>query len=380
MLAAAGCSGSSLDDDKDSSGPIKVGTLWPTTGVYEKLGTDGANGWNLYLSTHGNKLGGHKVEVTTADEGDGKAATLNGTKKLLDKDKVDVVVGTESADAVLSAYPLTNKAKVPFVGTGGRPSTLKDVSYTWHTSWLSTETGAAIAKNVKDAVKGPVYVIGPNYQGGKDQLGGFTKAFTAAGGTIANGGEVKWTPWPAVGVSYLPYFNAIASSGAKAIYTFYAGAAAIQFVKDYKASGLKGKIPLYGAGFLTEGAVLPAEGDAADGIKTALNYASNLDNAQNRVFAPAYQKKYNSSATVYAVAGYDAAAILDRAISAAGDNADSESINEQLGKLGAIDSPRGQWRFGKGHTPIQPFYLREVKNDGKTRANVVVANLATLGS
>jgi len=269
---------------------------------------------------------------------------------------------------------------VPFVGTGGRPSTLTDVSYMWHTSWLSREMGQAVAGHIRAKVKGPVYAIGPDYQGGWDQLGGFTDAFAEAGGALANpGGKTTWTPWPGT-TNFLPYLNAIAASDAKAVYCFYAGTAAVDFVKQYEQSGLKDRIPLYAAGFLTEGAVLAAQGPAADGVRTVLNYAPNLDNGANRAFAPAFQQKYQASPDIYNVTGHDAALVLDQAIAAAGPHPTSESINAAIGRLGAVDSPRGSWRFGTRHAPIQAYYLREVRVDGRARANVVVQNLTTLAN
>ncbi|MBM0202016.1 ABC transporter substrate-binding protein [Micromonospora sp. STR1s_5] len=381
MLAAlAGCSGSSLDAGSATGDTIRIGLMLPQSGPYKAIGDDLAKGWQLYLDTHGGKLGGHPVQVITADEAEGKQSALNAARKLLDKDKVQVIAGTGSADAVESIKTLVTEKKIPFVGTGGRPSTLTNVAYVWHTSWLSRETGQAIADHVRTAVAGPVYVIGPDYQGGYDQIGGFVDAFTKAGGKLANdGGKPAWTPWPAT-TNFLPYLNRIADTDAKAVYCFYAGTAAVQFVQQYAQAGLKGKIPLYAAGFLTEGSVLAAQGAAADGVQTVLNYAPNLDNAANRVFAPAYQQKHQAAPNLYNLTGYDAALVLDQAIAAAGKKPTSQSINTAIGKLGAIDSPRGQWRFGTNHSPIQPWYLRRVENDGRARANVVVQNLTTLGS
>lgn len=381
LTGGAGCAGSSLDDTPTiSDGTIRIGLLWPQSGPYKAIGDDLARGWQLYLDSHGGRLGGHQVTVVTADEAEGKQSAQTAVKKLLDQDKVMVLAGTATADSVETIKTVVTERKVPLVGTGGRPSTLDDVSYIWHTSWLSRETGQAIAEHVRTTVNGPVYVIGPDYQGGWDQIGGFVDSFTAGGGKLANAtGKPTWVPWPKT-ENFLPYLNEITGSGAKAVYTFYAGAPAVAFVKQYESAGLKGKIPLYGAGFLTEGAVLAAEGPAADGVQTVLNYAANLDNPANRAFAPAFQQKYQATPNIYTVTGYDAAQVLDLAITAAGKNPTSESINAAIGKLGAIDSPRGQWRFGKNHSPIQPWYLREVQNDGRARANVVVKNLTTLGS
>ncbi|GAA2601142.1 ABC transporter substrate-binding protein [Dactylosporangium fulvum] len=381
VTALAGCSGSAASGDQQpAGGPLKIGLIVPQSGPYKSIGDDLTRGWQFYLDSHGGKLGGHTVEVVTADEAEGKQTALNSVKKLLDKDKVVAIAGTGTADSVESIKTLVTEEKVPFVGTGGRPSTLTDLTYIWHTSWLSRETGQAIAQHLRTTVDGPVYVIGPDYVGGHDQIGGFVDTFTGAGGKLANdGGKPAWTPWPAT-TNFLPYLNKVTGSGAKAVYCFYAGTAAVDFVKQYEQAGLKGKIPLYAAGFLTEGAVLTAQGPAADGVRTVLNYAANVDNPANRAFAPAFQQKYSAAPNIYNVTGFDAALVLDLAIAAAGEQPTSQSINAAIGKLGAIDSPRGSWRFGTAHSPIQPWYLREVQNDGRARANVVVQNLTTLGS
>ncbi|MFC0532077.1 ABC transporter substrate-binding protein [Phytohabitans kaempferiae] len=380
VLAVAGCSGSSLgSDDEQSDGVVRIGLVWPTSNVYKTIGDDFARGWQLYLDSHGGKLGGHQIETVVVDEGNGRELVRPGIKKLIEQDKVDVVVGTISSDAVEVIHPETTKKKIPYVATGGRPTTISDVTWTWHTSWQNKDAGNAIAEFLRTTVAGPVYAIGPNYQGGWDQVNGFVEPFTKAGGKLANpDGKPVWTPYPNT-TNFLPYLNAIAASDAKAVFAFYGGGLGIEFVKQYAQAGLQKKLPLYAAGFTTEGAVLQAQGPAADGVYSSLNYAPDLDNPANRAFATAFQAKYQTVPDLYNVTAWDAALLLDRAIADAGDSPTSESINAAIGRLGAIDSPRGQWRFSGTHTPIQTWYLRQVRADGRGRANVVVQPLTTLG-
>jgi branched-chain amino acid transport system substrate-binding protein len=119
----------------------------------------------------------------------------------------------------------------------------------------------------------------PGLQGGWDAEG-LHRRVHPLGGKLANpDGRTLFTPFPAT--AFLPYFTQIRNSGAKAVYTFYAGKAAIDFVTQYRQSDIK-DLPLYGA-FLTEGTILKAQGQAAAGILNVLNYAPNLDNAANGV-------------------------------------------------------------------------------------------------
>ncbi|WBB67988.1 ABC transporter substrate-binding protein [Micromonospora sp. WMMD812] len=376
LLTAAACN----QDGPGASeaGSIKIGLLASLSGTYQAVGTEIRDGFELYLSTHDGKLGGRTVDLVVADEGNGAPTAVPAATKLLKQDRVAALTGIVGGGSVAAVYPLLNETKVPLVGSNGRPE-LKDVSRIWHTSYLSDEPGEAIAQHVRDNVKGSVYAIGPDYQGGWDELRGFTEAFAKAGGTLANpDGKTTFTPFPTT-TNFTPYFARIKASGANAVFTFYAGSAAVDFVKQYAQSEIR-DLPLYAAGFLTEGGVLDAQGEAARDIYSVLNYSPDLDNAENRAFVAAWKAEHDGSPTTYAMASYDAAAVLDRAIGAAGDNPTPESINEAIGKLGQIASPRGTWQFSTTtHSPVQKWYLRQVRQDGRALSNTVVGDLATVG-
>ena len=375
-MATGACS--SGGDSAGTPGTMKIGLLASLSGTYEAVGTELRDGFELYLRMHDGKLGGHKVELVVADEGNGAPTAVPAATKLIKQDRVHALTGVVGGGSVAAVYPLLTEAKVPFVGSNGRPE-LKDVSRIWHTSYLSEEPGAAIAQYVRDNVRGEVYAIGPDYQGGWDELRGFTDAFAKIGGKLANpDGRTLWTPFPAT-TNFTPYFAKIKASGAAAVYTFYAGTAAVDFVKQYAQSDIK-DLPLYAAGFLTEGGVLNAQGEAARNIYSVLNYSPDLDNAKNRSFVAAWKEDHDGSPTTYAMASYDAAAVLDKAIGGAGENPTPEEINSAIDGLGQIDSPRGTWQFSETtHSPVQKWYLRQVRQDGRALSNTVVGDLATVG-
>lgn len=379
-VAATGCSSESGTGGKGGSAShVKIGLLASLSGTYQAVGTDQRDGFQLFLDTHGGKLGGHPVDLVLADEGDGAPTALPAAQKLLKSDRVDALTGIVAGGSFAAVAALLPQAKVPLVSSNGRPE-LKDVSWVWHTAYLSDEPGEAIASYVHDHVQGTVYAIGPDYQGGWDELRGFTDAYAKAGGKLANpSGKTTFTPFPST-TNFTPYFAQIKASDAKAVYCFYAGSAAIEFVKQYAQSDLK-DIPLYAAGFLTEGGVLAAQGDAARGVYSVLNYSPDLDNAANRTFVAGWKSKHSGPPTTYAMASYDAASVLDKALSSISGTPTPEKINKAIGELGRIDSPRGAWQFSKTtHSPVQKWYLRQVRPDGRALANTVVEDLATVGA
>lgn len=374
-LAATGC-------DKDSSGgaagSVKIGFVASLSGTYQAAGEDMRDGFQLYLDTHGGKFGGHDVDLVVADEGDGPATALPAATRLVKQERVVALAGIVASGSYQAVSAMTIENKVPLVGSNGRPE-VKDATWLWHTSFIADQPGAAIAPYLKEKIAGPVWAIGPDYVGGRAQLGGFTDAFTKAGGQLANpDGKTTWTPFPAT-TNFLPYFNEIKKSGAKAVYAFYAGKDAISFVTQYAQSDIK-DIPLYGA-FLTEGTLLNAQGPAAEGVSTVTNYSPDLDNPANKAFVAAWSAKFKRTPTTQAMASYDAAAVLDQAISKIDGDVTAEKINQAIGQLGDIDSPRGAWKLSPTtHSPIQRWYVRTVQRDGEKLANKIVSDLATIGA
>ncbi len=377
-LGATACGGSLSDsgsaggDASGDSGAVKVGLVVPASGVYEPLGVDMTNGFQLYLNQHDNKLGGHEVDLVKADEGETPDTGVPAVQKVISQDKVSAVVGIVNSATALGVKEIVTQNKVPLIVANAGADDLADGSdYIWRSSFTNGSIGESLGKPVADAVKGgTVYVMAADYAAGHEYVAGFKKAFTAAGGKIA--GEA-YTPFGKT-ADWQPYLSKVQNSGAKAVYVFYAGAEAVNFVKQYKSFGLAGKLPLYAPGFLTEGGVLKAQGKAAKGVRTSLHYSNLLDTTENKTFVGAYTKAYDAPPTVYAVQAYDAAAVLDKALADA-DGTSGDAIAKALGGIGEIDSPRGTWKFDADHNPDEPYFLREVKEVDGGLGNVIIGNL-----
>lgn len=375
-LGVAACGGGTLgsSSEEEATGPVKIGLLVPQSGVYKSLGDDMKAGFEVYLKEKGNKLGGKEVQVVTADEGETADSGKAAADKLVKQDKATVVTGVVSSATMNGIVDLFETSQIPLVGSNASPTTLTGKKFIWRTSYVNDEPGKALGAYVAKKEKGPVYLLAADYQAGKDETGGFKETFEPAGGKVAD--EV-YTPFPGT-KNFQPFLANLQKSGAKSVFTFYAGGAAVDFVKQYEQFGLAGKVTHYSAGFLTEGGVLTAQGKAALGTKTAMNYSADLDNDVNKKFVEGYVAATGKQPTTYAMASYDAARVIDMAIEKAG-KTDSKSINDAIGQLGDIESPRGTWSFNDNGTPKQMWYLREVKEQDGKLANVVVEELGELG-
>jgi branched-chain amino acid transport system substrate-binding protein len=370
----AACGGNSLSGESDDGGnSVKIGLVVPASGVYEPLGTDMTNGFQLYLDEHDGQLGGKDVEVVKADEGEGPDTGVPAVNKVITQDQVSAVVGIVNSATALGVKEQVTQAKVPLIIANAGANDVADGSdYVWRTSFRNGTIGESLGKEVASEVgDGSVYVMAADYAAGQEYAAGFIEAFEAAGGTVA--GE-SFTPFGTTS-DWQPYLTKAQNSGASAVYAFYAGAEAVNFVKQYKSFGLSGKIQLYGPGFLTEGGVLAAQGAAAEGVRTSLHYSNLLETDENAEFVEAYTEAYDMAPTVYSVQAYDAAQVLDLALEGA-DGVSGEAIAAALADVGEVASPRGAWSFDENHSPEQPYFLREVQATDGGFGNVVVDELA----
>jgi branched-chain amino acid transport system substrate-binding protein len=293
--------------------------------------------------------------------------------RLVGRDKVDVVVGTVHSGVVMAMAKVARDTNtmliVPNAGANDVTRALCAPNI-WRTSFTNWQPCFPMGKVMYDAGHRNVMTITWRYAAGQEDVEALKESFVKLGGKVT---EELYLPFPQV--EFQALITQIAQKKPDAVFAFFAGGGAVKFVKDYAAAGLKDKIPLYGPGFLTDG-TLPAQGKDAEGLKTTLHYADDLDNSANKAFLEAFKKKTNEVGDVYAVQGYDAAALLAIGLDAVkGDFAAKEKMFAAMGAA-KIDSPRGPISFSKANNIVQNIYLRQVKDGMNRYVSVAHANLA----
>ncbi|MER7165599.1 ABC transporter substrate-binding protein [Micromonospora sp. NPDC000207] len=382
-IGAVGLVGGCGSDDEDSTtptgAPIKIGLIAPTTGALKPIGTEIVNGFQLYLDRNAGQLGGRPVELVVADEGENARSGQAAVDNLL-KQGVLALTGVVNPAVMIAIRDAVEEARVPLIGSNASPASLQSVVYIWRTSYVLNEPGEAMGAYLGQELPASarVAILAPENAGSRDVIAGFRNGFGPDDQRIA--GEVVFTDDTAQpgNTAYVADIERALARNPTAVFCFYSGQAAVQFVKQLRRTGYQG--PIYAPGFLTEGTVLgELREQEATGISTALNYSADLNNTANRQFASDYRKSFDDSPTTYAMASYDAAQVLDAAIRLAGDEPSPQEVNLALGRIGQIDSPRGAWQFNQSRTPQQRWYLRTVQRDGQLLSNVLINELVTLG-
>jgi len=339
------------------SAPLKVGLMLPYTGTYASLGNAITNAFKLYVAEKGGKLAGRSIDYVVLDDESEPAKAVDNASRLVNRDKVDVLVGTVHSGVQAGIVKVARESGVlsiiPNAGFGAATGPLCSPNI-FRTSFSNWQTTFALGKVMMEKGHRSAVWITHKYAAGEEMFAGFKEGYEKAGGRIA---KDLWLPFP--NVEFQALLTEIAAAKPDAVACFFAGGAAVKFVKDYDAAGLKGKIPLYGNGFLTDG-TLQAQGASAQGIMTTLHYADSLDVAKDKEFRLAYAKAYKLQPDVYAVQGYDAAQLLDIGLKAVKGDIKAQKAMTAAMEGVTIDSPRGKWKMSRSHNPIQDSYLRQV--------------------
>jgi branched-chain amino acid transport system substrate-binding protein len=360
-----------------ASAPVRIGFLVPQAGPNKFIGNDMLAGFQLYLDLHGKQLGGHTAQLFPMEEGDSAESGRAAVDKLIKDNGVQVLAGVGGSAVMSGIRDQVEAAQLPLIGTNASPTTLGSVKYIWRTSYVNNEAAAALGGYLGNQ-RNSIFVVSDESSYAGEQLTGFLTAFNGIAKHPSLAGDPKQIPLAGnPGTQLGTYLGAIKTSGARAVFAAVSGEGAAAFFRGYRSAGIT--TPLYVPGFVTEGTALKDLGDSATGVYTAMNYSADLDNEANRLFAAEYQKVYNGVPSTYAMASYDAGAVLDKALGLAGTDVSPQAINTALSQVGQIDSPRGVWQFNQSRTPLQRWYLRQVRKTGQIYSNVQLGDLAMLG-
>jgi branched-chain amino acid transport system substrate-binding protein len=336
---------------------VKVGFIATFSGPAGSIGQHMWDGFTLGVEHAGGKLGGLATEVVKEDDQLKPDVGLQVTQKLLEKDKVDVVVGTIFSNVMMAIYKPIVGSKTFLIGSNAGPSPIAGAQcspYFFSTSWQNDGAHEAMGKHVQDKGFKKLYIMAPNYQAGKDALAGFKRYFK---GEIV--GEVYTTLNQP---DYSPELAQVRAGKPDALYVFYPGGMGVNFVKQYAQAGLLKEIPFFSA-FTVDTVTLGAIGEAAVGTYGTAFWNTELRNPANEKFVADFEKKYKYTPSNFSAQAYDSATMLDAALRAVSGKLEDKDALRAAFRKADFKSVRGAFTYNTNNFPIQNFYLHQAVKD-----------------
>ena len=341
--------------------PFKLGLLTVKTGPLAQGGIQMEQGVLTWLKEHDNKMAGRKVEFFSADTGGKPAGTKTKAQELVERDKVDVILGPLAAFELLAITDYIREHKTPTLSLAGADDLTQRRPNPF---FLRPSAASSQAMHVmghyaaKEMGKKKAITIDYDFAFGYEQEGGFQAAFEKDGGCVTN---KLWVPLGTP--DYTPYLAQM--TGNDVLCQGFAGSGPLAFMKQYADFGQKTPVVTGETG--GDDALLHAFGDEAVGMMSSCPYTLDLETDANKKFAKAMFKDFNVVPGFYAAGLYINCQVVEAGLKAAGGSTeDKEKFMAALKAVKLKDTPRGPISFDHLGNVVGNFYVRRIekaKND-----------------
>jgi branched-chain amino acid transport system substrate-binding protein len=303
---------------------------------------------------------GRKVQLVPLDDESGPAGAVKAFNTAIRQHKADTIITMETSAARNAGAPIAERAKTLYIYTSfyeGRacgPTLFVN-------AWVPEQVVPPLVKFMTDEKKVKKwFAVGSDYAFGRGMIDAAKKTIKEAGGSLV--GEeyqpLQQSDWTAI----ISKIRAANPDGL--IYSTSGGGPNIDFMKQFKASGLKIPVGSLSIDELTA----EAGGGAAEGVYYTGDYFTGLDNPENKKFLDAMRKKFGANLKTpnsLSEPQYDGIHAYAMAV----EKAKSTDLDKVVSVLPTVvfKGPRGDVQMNKQHHAPLPIYLAQVQADGKTK-------------
>ena len=315
---------------------IKIGSFLAVTGGASFLGDPEKKTMEMYvdqLNANGG-IGGRQIELVLYDSGGDAKKAAGFVKRLIDDDKVDIILGGTTTGETMAVIPLVEKAGIPFISFGGASVIVEPVK-----KWVFKTPHSdrlAVRKMYEDIKAQGLSKIGL-FAGS----GGFDKSCTANARELAGEYGIEIVADETHGKGDTDMTAQLTkiknTAGVQALLYCGFGADSVVAAKNYKQLGMT--IPHYQSHGSASMQFIKGTEGASEGMRlpsAALLVASQMPDShpQKKVgmeFEAAYMAKYNEPISTFGGHAYDGLMIAKAAIERAG-SLDKEKVRDEIEK------------------------------------------------
>jgi len=341
--------------------PIRIGLLTIKTGALASGGIDMERGLTIFLKEKNYTMGGRKVTLTVADSGGVPAQARTKMQELVERERVQAVVGPLAAFEALAMDDYIRAAQIPTLPIAGAEDMTQRKANPWFVRASSTSAQCAYpmadycAKRLKYK---RMTAIADDFAYGHEMLGGFQQVFEDAGGALV---QKLFSPLNAP--DYGSYIAQI-KPDVDGVFLGFAGSNGFRFLKQYNEYGIK--TPLVGGMTAFDEVAVRNMGDYAIGKLSSCWYTAQLDNPNNRRFVASYRADNGYDPGQYAAGTYLYGEVLYAAIEALKGRVEDKQAFIKALRAVRVDTLRGPIAFDEYGNVVGNIYIRQVeKKDGR---------------
>ena len=370
VQAAGAVSLSSALPVRAQSGPIRLGLMTVKTGPLASGGIDMERALIQYLRERNNMIAGRKVELFVGDSGGVPAQARTKIQELVERDKIQIMIGPLAAAEALAADDYIRQAQLLTLSVAAAEDLTQRRPNPWFTR--GTATSAQCAHPMadyayKELKMRRMVTIADDFAYGHEMSAGFQRVFEELGGKIVQ----KLFP-PLTVPDYGTYLAQL-KTNVDGIFLGFAGANGFRYLRQFNEYGLLKKVTPVGGMTALDEAVLRNMGDEALGIVTSCWYSAEIENAVNKRFVANFRVDWKYDPGFYAAATYTEAAVLEAALNQIkGRIEDKPAFMKVVRGLKNVETCRGPVSFDQYGNVVGNNYIRKVeRKDGRLVNRVI---------
>ncbi len=341
---------------------VKIGVVLPLTGGVSAFGETSKRGLDVANEQNSKLSNGDTVKLIYVDDRSDKVEAATAVKRLLDKDKVSVILGEVASSNSMAMAPVAEKAKTPMITHAStNPRVTKGKKYVTRACFIDPFQGAVMAKYALDSgLKNAVVVTDAKQDYSVGLSKAFKKAYTAGGGKVVktiliNSGDKDFNAQVAAIKAANP--DIIAFTG------YYNEAALL--AKQARDMGVK--TPFIGADGVGFPELVKIGGKATEGFMYTDHFnEAAASSPEAKAYVDAYHKKYNKTADSMGALAADAYGMILQAMNKCiedkkgSDN--KECINKNLRATKGYKGITGVITINENGDAVKSAVINAVKN------------------
>ena len=348
--------------------PIKIGSVLSVTGPAAFLGDPELKTLQLYVDDLNKKGGvlGRPLQLVHYDDGSDANKANGFTKRLIEDDKVDILVGGTTTGSTMSSVPLAEKAGMPFVSLAGAVVIVEPVKKfvfkTPHTDRMAAEK---VFEDMKKRGLSKVALLSE------------TSGFGASGKKETEAVAGKYGITLVANETYGPKDTDMSpqltkiktTPGVQAVFVFGLGQGPAIVTKNYKQLGIT--LPLYQSHGVASDEFLKLAGSAAEGVRLPSPAqlipeklpAKDPQKPVVSAYEAAYKAAYKTDVSTFGGYAYDGLMLAVDAIKRAG-STDKAKVRDALESTKGFVGTSGTYNMSPTDhmgLDLSAFRLLEVK-------------------
>jgi branched-chain amino acid transport system substrate-binding protein len=333
---------------------IKVGILIPYTGIGAAVAQALEPGYEFAFAEINYEIAGRKVVLIKEDETDDPNAAVQKARKLVEEDKVDVVLGPLLAHTAAAVSGYLTPTGVPHIVVGA-----SDAATSPHTFYPgsghgdSYVTGVFAAEDLKATRAAIIYM---DYLFGQQSRDGFKSGFTDNGGTV-----ISEQPVPFGAADMAPFLEGIQDADVVAV--LLTNPSDFAFVRQYRQAGLTMPV-IFISNAPQEAPLLAQMGDDVVGMYGSSWYSPMIDSATNKAFVEKFSAQYGFPPGIATHTAYMAALMFIKAAQASKGDTSHDAINNALVTITDLDNPAGKITLGPSRVATHDQFIFQVGKAG----------------